>query len=338
MTALTEYQRLEATGIWYPAPDGQRRDVVVGLGDASLTITDHRDTALAHWSLAAIERVNPGRHPAVYGPAADAPERVEIDDDTMVKAIEKVRRAVERTRPHPGRLRSRLVAIAVAGSVAAAIFWLPGALVRYTASILPEASRAALGQSLRDDLTRVSGAPCNAPLGAQALGALVDRLSPHVLPQLNVVPGGVRETAHLPGGILLMNRAIVEDHESPDVVAGYLLAETERAVQMDPVLELLQHAGIGAALKLLTTGTMPDQVLAAYAEHLLTAEQAPLDLLALLPRFAAAGIPATPYAYAVDISGEATITLIEADPVPVSAAAPLISDDQWVALQNICGG
>ncbi|MEM9788153.1 MAG: hypothetical protein AAF801_16775, partial [Pseudomonadota bacterium] len=91
MTALTDYQRLEATAVWYPAQDAQRRDVVVGLGDASLTVTDHRDVALAHWSLAAIERVNPGRQPAVYAPAADAPERVEIHDDEMVKAIEKVR-------------------------------------------------------------------------------------------------------------------------------------------------------------------------------------------------------------------------------------------------------
>ncbi|MEM9474503.1 MAG: hypothetical protein AAGA71_04380 [Pseudomonadota bacterium] len=338
MTALTEFQRLEATGVFYPAPDAQRRDVVVGLGDATLTITDLRDTALAHWSLAAIERVNPGRQPAVYAPAADAPERVEVADETMVKAIEKVRRAVERTRPHPGRLRTRLVVIALACLVAAAVFWLPGALVRYTASILPEAARVALGESLLDDITRVSGAPCAAPLGRDALGALGQALSPNTLPRLSVVPGGVRDTVHLPGGIIVMNRAIVEDHESADVVAGYLLAETERAAQLDPVLELLQFAGIRAALQLLTTGAVPDDTLDSYAEHLLVADPVPLDLAMLLPRFAAAGVPATPYAYAVDISGEATIALIEADPVPVSAAAPLIADDQWVALQNICGG
>ncbi|MEL6644374.1 MAG: hypothetical protein AAFQ79_10595 [Pseudomonadota bacterium] len=338
MTALTDYQRLEATAVWYPAQDAQRRDVIVGLGDATLTVTDHRDIALAHWSLAAIERVNPGRHPAGYAPAADAPERVEIADEEMVKAIEKVRRAVERARPHPGRLRSRLVAISLACATAAAVFWLPGATLRYTASILPEAARVSLGTSLLEHVTRVSGAPCRAPLGEDALLALGQRLAPHVPPKQIVLPSGVRETGHLPGGFILMNRSIVEDHENPQVVAGYLLAEAERVARLDPVLEMLEHTGLVSALHLLTTGTLPPETLAAYAETLVTSDPAPIDVADLLPRFAAASVPATPYAYAVDISGEETIALIEADPVPVSLADPLISDDQWVALQNICGG
>ena len=50
MTALTEYQRLETSGIWRGAPDEQRRDVTVSLGDATVVIYDGAGRALAHWS------------------------------------------------------------------------------------------------------------------------------------------------------------------------------------------------------------------------------------------------------------------------------------------------
>mgnify|MGYP005990444423 FL=1 len=48
MTALTKYDRLEATGLWRPAPDGQRREVIVSIGNATLMISDMNDQAIAH--------------------------------------------------------------------------------------------------------------------------------------------------------------------------------------------------------------------------------------------------------------------------------------------------
>ena len=40
MTALTQYQRLEATGIWRKSAEAQRLDVIISIGDSSLVITD----------------------------------------------------------------------------------------------------------------------------------------------------------------------------------------------------------------------------------------------------------------------------------------------------------
>ncbi len=54
MTALTEYDRLECAAVWRAAPEAQRRDVFVSVGDATLVITDNADRVLAHWSLAAV--------------------------------------------------------------------------------------------------------------------------------------------------------------------------------------------------------------------------------------------------------------------------------------------
>jgi hypothetical protein len=121
-------------------------------------------------------------------------------------------------------------------------------------------------------------------------------------------------------------------------VAGYILAESARAAARDPMLRLLEFAGIAGALRLLTTGHLSDATLSDYAQHVLTSDGAEIDTPDLLARFAATGVPSTPYAYAIDISGEATLSLIEADPSAGGGARVLLSDDQWVALQGICGG
>lgn len=336
MTALKDFQRLEASGIYVPEAGSQRRDVVAALGSATLTLVDHRNVALAHWSLAAIERLNPGKRPAIYAPGEDTPERLETSDETLIRAIEKVRSAVERDRPHPGRLRGRLMYAFVALMLGLAVFWLPNALVRYTAGILPDATRQALGEDLLGQIGRIVGNPCADPAGLAALSTLSGKLSSPS--PVRVVPSGVSDAAHLPGGTILLGRSVVEDYETADVVAGYILAEIERADQTDPLIALLQHAGLRATLKMMTTGTLPGHALDGYAEALLSEKPEPVAAEALLPRFNDAGIPSTPYAYAVDITGEKTLPLIEAVQTLPAAATPLLTDAEWVSLQGICGG
>ena len=91
-------------------------------------------------------------------------------------------------------------------------------------------------------------------------------------------------------------------------------------------------------LRLLTTGEIDAEVLADYARALLTRPRPALSDDTLLKGFAAWGVRSTPYAYAVDITGESTLPLIEADPFASEAPAPLLSDADWLRLQGICGG
>ena len=90
MTALTEYQRLEGTGIWHATAADQRRDVALSLGEATLTITTFQGAPLSHWSLPAIHRLNPGEDPPMYAPGQDSPEVLEVTDDQMIAALEQV--------------------------------------------------------------------------------------------------------------------------------------------------------------------------------------------------------------------------------------------------------
>ncbi|MGH1425497.1 MAG: hypothetical protein ACRBBU_12270 [Pseudooceanicola sp.] len=341
MTALNEYQRLEARGLWRDDPDAQRREVIVSMGDATLILTDTNDRPLAHWSLPAVTRLNPDITPALYSPDGLTDEVLELGDDAseMIDAIERVRRAIEGRRPHPGRLRLGLIGAALVGVILLAVLWLPGALERHALGVVPKVKRDAIGQSLFTRLQRVTGPACNDPDGLAALTRLARRLpGASGAPRLYVVRDGVQTATHLPGGIILLNRSVVEDTTDPDVVAGYIIAEDERARLHDPLGQLLRSAGVVATVRLLTTGALPEGALDSYAKTLLTLPQGDIPDPTLLAAFRDQGIRSTPYAYALDISGESVLGLIEADPFAGETPDPVLRDADWLRLQAICGG
>lgn len=338
MTALHQYERLEATGLWRADPSEQRRNVIVSIGDASLTITDTRDQALAHWSLAAIARANKSNDPAIFHPDGCPGETLELtsDEDEMIAAIDKLRHVVEARRPKPGRLRFVIAGGLTAVTLGLAVFWLPGALMRHTVKVVPPAKRAQIGEELLGRIIRVAGQPCKDQMSLPALNRLSERLT-GAPERLVVLPGGVTDTAHLPGGRILMNRSLVEDWEDPEVAAGFIVAEQLRMAKTDPLDSLLQHAGLVASLRLLTTGALPESAMQAYSEWMLVQPPADLSTDELIAGLAEAGVHAKPYAFAIDVTGEQTLPLIEADALAGQDLPPVLSDSNWVRLQNICG-
>lgn len=339
MTALSQYERLESTGLWREGHEARRREVMVAFRDASLVISDSRsDVPLAHWSLPAVVRLNPGETPALYAPGEEAGETLELSDETMIAAVDKVHRLIEARKPHPGRLRSLLLGGALLAILIPAIFWLPGEMVRHTASVVPMAKRQEIGRAILDDITRVSGAPCAAGQGPKALERLTDRLLGAGAGTLIVLPGGVTGARHLPGKVILLGRDLVEDHESPEIAAGFILAERLRAETADPLRDYLNWAGFRATFRLLTTGAVPDSAVQGYGRVILASAPPRVADADLIAWFDAAGVPSSPFAYSLDPSGETVLGLIEADPYAATEPPePVMADGDWVALQGICG-
>ncbi|WP_299046068.1 hypothetical protein [uncultured Tateyamaria sp.] len=338
MTALSKYDRLEATGLWRASMDAQRREVIVSIGDATLVISDLNDRAITHWSLAAVEKgAIPEKGGASYYPDGDPDEVLELgpDEAEMIDAIDTLRRAVARARPKPGRLRWLGAAVSVSAVAALAVFWLPGALVDHAMRVVPPVKEAEIGAALLARIERVSGQPCSSIEARPGLVALAGRTG---AARVVILPAGVREALSLPGGTVLLNRALVEDYEEPDVAAGYILAEQVRSSDTPPLRMLLEHAGPRATGTLLTTGALPDHVLETFAEDQLSRPAVEMPHDRLLPGFAAAKVRSTPYARARDISGEATLPLIEADPMSGQQPAPIMRDRDWLQLQSICEG
>lgn len=337
MTAFKEYERLEASGLWRETPDEQRREVIVSVGEATLTITDLNDTALTHWSLAAVVRVNPGTRPAIYSPDGDPGETLELDETetAMIDAIKRLRQAIDKTRPHPGRLRLVSVVATVVAVLAVLFLWVPGAMLRHTVGVVPDIKRASIGQALLGRIERVAGRTCMSADTAPVLTRLATRTGVN---QVAVLRDGLQDSLHLPGGIVLLNKSLIEDHEDPAIAAGYILMEQARASQIDPLAELLDSGGPTASFRLLTTGEVNVETLDHFVEQVLVTPRADISDELALEIFANASVPSTPYAYAKDITGETVLGLIEADPLNGVTVTPVLPDRDWVLLQNICGG
>ncbi|MEL6747823.1 MAG: hypothetical protein AAFO79_08440 [Pseudomonadota bacterium] len=336
-TALDAFARLESGGLWRATPDAQRREVTVSFGQATLVISDTAGRPLTHWSLPAVSRLNAGERPALFSPDKGVTETLEIADDMMINAMEKVRKTVKRRRARPGRLRGASLVLIFSGIAALGAFWLPGALVREAQTVVPPVQRAEIGATLLGHIQRVTGPACRSPLGMRALDQLhAVALGEQAGGQVFVVPSGPDHAVYLPGGLIVMNRDLIEDTTDPAVVAGHILAATATGLEQDPLAKLLEESGIGTTFGLLTTGDIAPDTLETYAETLFAApaERAADDTV--LSLFAEAQIPSTPYAYAVDITGEQTLGLIEADPVDSQNRPTLLSDADWISLQGIC--
>ncbi|MEY8883467.1 hypothetical protein [Donghicola sp. XS_ASV15] len=339
MTALKEYQRLEAVGVWRERPDCPRQDVVVSLGDATIVVMDMQSRALTHWSIPAVARANPGSLPAIYHPDGDPSETLEIDGDeiVMIEAIEKLRLAIDRSRPKQRRLRWGVLTV-VAGCVAAASFlWLPDVLRSHAATVVPPVKRAQIGIALINHVTDRTGAECRDSLGSPALSRLGAKLfddQPHR--KLMILPGGPKKAMHLPGGTILLHKSLVEDFEDPSVLAGFALAESLRATRNDPLAEVLEASSLLAVIRLLTTGAVPDEALQDYADQLMSAPQRPIETARLLELFKEKGIATTPYAQGLGPSRAEAQALIAADPFKATLPPQLMSDGDWISIQGIC--
>lgn len=338
MTALKKYQKLECSGLWREDAAGQRREVVAALGDTSLVLSDPKtEMALAHWSLPAIKRLNPGTMPALFAPGPEDSETLEIDDAVMIAALETVHAAIRAAEPHPGRLRNTLLGVAAVGVVAMGVFWLPDALVLHTASFLPPSTRADIGQKTLADLTRLTGQPCRAPNGVAALGKLSARLfGPGSGVEIMVVRTALPHAQSLPGRLVVLPEALIAEQDGPEAAAGFALAARITAETEDPMIAVLHHAGLAATFRLLASGALPAGAINGYAETLVTRPPKPPSDSLIFARFEAAGLTTAPYAFARDPSGETTLALIEGDPFATVAPAPLLPDGDWVSLQDIC--
>ncbi len=338
MTALTQFQRLEATGVWRPNSSERLRDVIVSFGDATLILRDPRsEEPLTHWSLPAVTRLNPGQMPAIFAPGdAEQDEVVEIDDTLMIQAIERVHSAIAASRPRPGRLRGALIWTSIGAAVIAGVIWLPDAVIAHAARIAPPAQRTAVGLSILADMRQATGAPCDRASGA----AVLDRLSARLLGpdgRIVVLPATMRGARPLPGRIVVIGDDMIAGEPGPQVAAGHVLAADLAAAGADPLLQVLQKAGLAAAVSMLTSGELDARAIAGQGTALLLRPAPRPDDNALLDRMREAGVPSAPYARSLDPSGETVLALIEADPFrAVDPPEPLMSEGEWVQLQQVC--
>ncbi|WP_371153527.1 hypothetical protein [Jannaschia sp. 2305UL9-9] len=329
MTAIDGIERLETTGLWRPEAGAQRQEVYVSIGEAELVVQDRSGSALSHWSLPALIRLNPGRDPARYAPARRADEELEITEPEMVAALDRVVDAVARGRQRPGRLRRILTGLTVGGGLGLLLMWLPDALRDQAAGILPQSQQQDIGNRMLSELTLLTGPPCRTVTGDEALETLRSRVLPTTPARLAVLRDLPQPALALPGGVLVLSDTPLVTQDDPDVVAGHLLAAAVTAADAPPLVSFLRSLTTVDLIRLMVAGDVTDEEITSYVEGIL------LDAPALLPAenlrtaFAASGIAWTPYAEA---TGQPVGTVTPSDMVPA------LNDTLWLTLREICNG
>lgn len=336
MTALDRYVRLESGGLWRSDADAQRRDVVISFGDATLVIADGAGRPLAHWSLPALNRLNPDETPAIYAPDEDAGEIIEIADKTMIAAIEEIRAALAKGRPKPGKLRHWITGFIILTSLLLAVFWLPGALTRQTLAVVPFPKRVEIGATMLGYMQAQNGAACREPRATQAAARLAQRLfGPDTTTQIVVLPKLAQGAVALPGRLIVLDYGLLRTSDDPAAVAGFALASLAAVIHMDPLEDVLQQAGLGVTFRLLTTGDIPAEILQETAQSIAGGAATVVDPKALRDSLAAAGIPQAPYLAVAD-ARTGNMPDLGDDPMAGEAVSAILSDSDWVSLQNIC--
>ncbi len=330
MTALDRFVRLESGGLWREDKDAQRKDMTVSFGKTTLVLSDSAGRAVTHWSLPAVRRLNPGKRPALYAPDKDADEVLEIEDDLMIDAIEEVRKALIIATPHPGRVRSYLTAGLAAAAVAATAWFAPSVIRDTAVNVVPDSKTEEIGAAILGHYQRIAGATCNSGPGTTALAQLHTRLfGAEARGRLVVVSKLPQGAVALPGNMILIDRTLIEDHDDPVVVASHVLAAAA-AFQADetPMARLVEDAKLTDTMALLTTGDMPSSALRAHAVTLASGAFAPEPDLLDATYAAAASAPQA--GTRRGIAMPATVTR------RTGAGHPLLDDNAWVRLQNIC--
>jgi predicted Zn-dependent protease len=178
--------------------------------------------------------------------------------------------------------------------------------------------------------------------------------------RVNVINHSLVNAVTLPGGRILVFRGLIDEADSPEEVAGVLAHEIGHVIHRDPTRGVLRAAGTAGIIGLLLGDIFGATVIAAASDAVLNAshqrEAETLADEAAYTMLGDAGLPAKPLATFFDklreqhgdtagplkylashpeLAGRSE-RAAAADRIGDGTFVPVLSDRDWLALQNIC--
>ncbi len=331
MTALERYIRLEALGQWREGEGAEPREVVVRFGQSTLVLSDVEENPLGHWALAGVQAVGREGPARVYAMAPEGAETLAIVDADMVEAIAAVTRAhLLRAAPVQAPPARRWIG-ALAGAVvfAGVIALIPPLLRGQAARMVPAEAMTEFGGEMLLQIMAARGPLCADPAGLRALGLLGTRVSQGRPVQLRALDLGPAPVVLLPGPAVLVGRAALAQAEDPAEIAGWIALALAREDMRPAPERLMQAVGPWSNLRYVLTGRLGERDLAKATRAALT-PPVPEEITAAYERLLGAGLATAPFADGLRRAG------LEAPP-SVSAGDAALPDQDWVALQGLCG-
>lgn len=346
-------------------------DAVVAFEASGLQLTiDGQPGPLWHYGdLRAATPLGNASHNVLLSPKADPDATLFVADRAFCSALKEVA-------PHlaTSAERWRVLKPALAAGAAALAFGVSAWAFEFSpskslAQMIPDKVRNALGASVVDGMVG-DRKVCRETAGVEALGRLHQKLQPKAqtgTDRIIVVDWGLVNAFAVPGGQVVITRAILEKASNADEVAGVIGHEIGHGLALHPETGLVRSIGFWAVLQFFMTGS-PGVLgnLGATAMQLgynrdaeREADQYAITLLR------DAGISVKPFAAffkKLDPLGKSGSTpqpaptgrvgsvfdILSTHPAPAERVAkieavpdypstPALSDADWKALQAICG-
>ena len=266
-----------------------------------------------------------------------------------------------------GAVRRRIVFwsfAAIASVVLMVIYGLP-ALATQIAPLVPWKTEAALGKAVESEIIsqlgggKVCGAEGDGP-GKRALAAMTERLTRHaVLPgpvEVKVVDSRTQNAFTLPGGRIVFMRALIENAQSPDEVAGVLAHELGHVAHRDAMRAVIHAGGISFLVGTLLGDFTGAGALVIGSKFLLSnrysrSNESEADSFAIEVMTKAGGDVRQLASFLRRVArspGERQLELLLTHPVtddrvaaiersaPQGPRGPILDDAEWAALKAIC--
>lgn len=349
MTALAQYERLEAAGRYLS--DNGETPVIITFGDASLVVMDGEETPLTHWPLATLRRRDEAGAALILTPDEGSAERLLIDDPQMIEAIRIVCEELDATRPKPiPRWRRPLIG-AVCGLIAAliAFVFVPPVLRDRFVETIPQAAERAMGAGMAEEYAGLFSAAkvpafCRSEAGEAALKQLENRFrggDVGALTSLQVINAPDDRITALPGGWVILHLGAINAAQSPEALSSALAVEIAHSESGDPLRLTLQGLGPLGLMQLLRGVAGDDELAAAFIASRRSGYSADAQVTAVMDASRLLGdikLPTAPLADRLRSDGQTELaaSVASSDRIGDGPFDPALTDQDWVALAGIC--
>lgn len=363
------------TAQWVSGETADLRPVRVDIDDAQRAILIRTgDDDPVRWAFDDIRalRDQAGGDTLVLRPAGGEAARLYVSGDEAQRLVRARARALGRRVSHVRRSAILVWGLAAIGSVALILLVLVPFMADRLATFLPPRGEKALGdatfEQIRDALDETGFAPlplCEDPEGLAALKVIEDRLvaemNLEVALTVKVLDHGMVNAFALPGGYVVFFRGLIDEAENPEELAAVFAHEIGHVDARDPTRIALRSAGSIGVLGLLFGDFAGGAAVLFLTERIIQADYT-REAEAAADEFAhaallAADLPPSAIASFFDRlrqhygDEEGIVQHFMSHPAMgdrIAAAQgaepegfiprPLLSPEEWAALQGICDG
>ena len=325
MTALDQYIRLEAEALWSEAPGADPRPVVVSFGNASLVVSDFNDAPVAHWTLAATRIVKREGEDVIYAPDDTDSETLRISDSLFVDAIRAVSASTV-SHPTPKRWKLKAFVLAFLCLLIALAIIVPRQIRGWVAGHVSHEQLVLISDEILD---RADFGFCSEVRADEALSELETVVLRTGDAEVSIADIPATGIVRLPDGRAIIDVSVLERGGSADGFAGWLALAANLSDDMDALDNFINSSSTFWALRFVFTGELDDHELDQMAEYSLQNATLPdPDAVAkALARLEAAGISPTAFRASINLPEEQVN----------GPFRPALGDQDWLALQTICG-